>query len=339
MTTERQITRDELLERGRAAYDARAWSTAVELLLAADREAPLDLDELELLGDVGPSRRARRCRGAGRDARVHVGRGHGRVRTRRPSRLVDRHGLHVPRRDCPGRCVVRTCRRLDREVGARVRRVRLPPGPGRPWAAGNGTRSRRCLPDIPADLSDRRAVRRRRPGHVRTAGPRRVADRDGRAGPRDPPPRRGDGRRDGRRGVAVGGRDGLLRDHRRLLRDLRHPAGAGMDDRAHGLVCLPTRHRVSRPLPHLPRRAHALPRRLDDRRRRGAARPTRARGTAGPSGHRRRALRGRPSSIGSAAASKRPNAHTRRPPRSAIEANRASPSSGSHRVGPPRPAT
>ena len=51
MTTERQITRDELLERGRAAYNARAWSTAVELLLAADREAPLDLDELELLGE------------------------------------------------------------------------------------------------------------------------------------------------------------------------------------------------------------------------------------------------------------------------------------------------
>ena len=50
MTTERQITRDELLDRARAAYDSMAWSTAVELLMAADREAPLDLDGLELLG-------------------------------------------------------------------------------------------------------------------------------------------------------------------------------------------------------------------------------------------------------------------------------------------------
>ena len=49
MTTERQITRDELLERGRAAYDSKAWSTAVEFLMAADREAPLDLDGLEQL--------------------------------------------------------------------------------------------------------------------------------------------------------------------------------------------------------------------------------------------------------------------------------------------------
>jgi DNA-binding NarL/FixJ family response regulator len=50
MTTERQITRDELLDRARAAYDSMAWSTAVELLIAADRDAPLDLDTLELLG-------------------------------------------------------------------------------------------------------------------------------------------------------------------------------------------------------------------------------------------------------------------------------------------------
>ena len=52
MTTERHLTRDELLERGRAAYDAQApGPTAVELLMAADREAPLDLDGLELLGE------------------------------------------------------------------------------------------------------------------------------------------------------------------------------------------------------------------------------------------------------------------------------------------------
>ena len=50
MTTERQLTRDELLDRARAAYDSMAWLTAVELLMAADREAPLDLDGLELLG-------------------------------------------------------------------------------------------------------------------------------------------------------------------------------------------------------------------------------------------------------------------------------------------------
>ena len=51
MTTERQLTRDELLDRARAAYDSKAWATAVELLMAADREAPLDLDGLELLGE------------------------------------------------------------------------------------------------------------------------------------------------------------------------------------------------------------------------------------------------------------------------------------------------
>ena len=50
MTTERQSTRDELLDRARGAYDSKAWSTAVEHLMAADREAPLDLDGLELLG-------------------------------------------------------------------------------------------------------------------------------------------------------------------------------------------------------------------------------------------------------------------------------------------------
>ena len=49
MTTGRQVTRDELLERARAAYDSMAWSSAVEFLTAADREAPLDLDGLEHL--------------------------------------------------------------------------------------------------------------------------------------------------------------------------------------------------------------------------------------------------------------------------------------------------
>ena len=49
MTTERHITRDELLDRARAAYDSMAWSTALELLMAADREAPLEIDGLELL--------------------------------------------------------------------------------------------------------------------------------------------------------------------------------------------------------------------------------------------------------------------------------------------------
>ena len=49
MTTGRQVTRDELLDRARAAYDSMAWSSAVEFLTAADREAPLDLDGLEHL--------------------------------------------------------------------------------------------------------------------------------------------------------------------------------------------------------------------------------------------------------------------------------------------------
>src|SRR5215207_610298 len=50
MTTNQHVTRDELLDRARAAYDSMAWTTAVELLIAADREVPLDLDGLELLG-------------------------------------------------------------------------------------------------------------------------------------------------------------------------------------------------------------------------------------------------------------------------------------------------
>ncbi len=50
MTTEQHLTRDELLDRARTAYESMAWLTAVELLMAADREAPLDLDGLELLG-------------------------------------------------------------------------------------------------------------------------------------------------------------------------------------------------------------------------------------------------------------------------------------------------
>ena len=49
MTTERHTTRDELLDRARAAYDAMAWATALDFLMAADREAPLEIDGLELL--------------------------------------------------------------------------------------------------------------------------------------------------------------------------------------------------------------------------------------------------------------------------------------------------
>jgi DNA-binding CsgD family transcriptional regulator len=50
MNTEHRITRDEHLERGRAAYDSKAWTAAVEHLMAADEDAPLDLDDLERLG-------------------------------------------------------------------------------------------------------------------------------------------------------------------------------------------------------------------------------------------------------------------------------------------------
>jgi DNA-binding NarL/FixJ family response regulator len=50
MATERDVTRDERLDRARAAYGSRAWMAALDLLVAADREAPLDLDGLELLG-------------------------------------------------------------------------------------------------------------------------------------------------------------------------------------------------------------------------------------------------------------------------------------------------
>jgi DNA-binding CsgD family transcriptional regulator len=41
---------DDLTERGRAAFARRAWSEAYDLLSAADRDAPLDLEDLELTG-------------------------------------------------------------------------------------------------------------------------------------------------------------------------------------------------------------------------------------------------------------------------------------------------
>jgi DNA-binding NarL/FixJ family response regulator len=44
------MSRTEALERGRAAFDAEAWSDAYAHLAAADREAPLDPDDLERLG-------------------------------------------------------------------------------------------------------------------------------------------------------------------------------------------------------------------------------------------------------------------------------------------------
>ena len=338
MTTERQVTRDELLDRARAAYDSMAWSTAVELLMAADREAPLDLDGLELLGvsahlvgrddvavqagmrgfalgaESGDFERAARAgfwTGMGfafRGEIAQAGAWFGRA-----AELIEKSG------------------RESVESGYLLIPVGLGQLEGQHDPDGG-------VPDVPADLRDRRALRRRRPGDVRAAGARRVADRIGRARPRHPPPRRGDGRRDGRRGVAVGGRDGVLRDHRGLPRDLRHAAGAGMDDRAHRLVCRPARPRVPRPVPHLPRRAHALPRRLGDRRRRGAARPARARGTAGQSGHRRGSLRGGRAAPGPGQV-RRCRTRIRRGQRgSAVDPSRASPSSDLPRVGPPPPA-
>ena len=49
MTTEEQLTRDELLDRGRTAFAQKAWRTAADNLEAADRESPLELDDLERL--------------------------------------------------------------------------------------------------------------------------------------------------------------------------------------------------------------------------------------------------------------------------------------------------
>ena len=38
-----------MIERGRAAFDVRAWGQARELLAAADVESPLSADDLALL--------------------------------------------------------------------------------------------------------------------------------------------------------------------------------------------------------------------------------------------------------------------------------------------------
>jgi DNA-binding CsgD family transcriptional regulator len=50
MATQQRISRDEHLDRGRAASRSKAWAATVEHLMAADTEAPLDLDDLERLG-------------------------------------------------------------------------------------------------------------------------------------------------------------------------------------------------------------------------------------------------------------------------------------------------
>ena len=52
MTTHHEVTREEHLARGRTAYEQKAWRTAVDHLEAADRERPLDLDDLERLGQA-----------------------------------------------------------------------------------------------------------------------------------------------------------------------------------------------------------------------------------------------------------------------------------------------
>jgi DNA-binding NarL/FixJ family response regulator len=50
MATQQRITRDEHLDRGRAASSSKAWAATVEHLMAADAEAPLELDDLERVG-------------------------------------------------------------------------------------------------------------------------------------------------------------------------------------------------------------------------------------------------------------------------------------------------
>ena len=50
MQTEQRLTRDDHLERGREAHRQKAWAATVDHLTAADRDAPLDLDDLERLG-------------------------------------------------------------------------------------------------------------------------------------------------------------------------------------------------------------------------------------------------------------------------------------------------
>ena len=142
MTTERDVTRDERLDRARDAYGSKAWAAALDLLVAADREAPLDLDGLELLGTsahlVGRDDLAAQ---AGMRA-FALGRGVAGVRTSREGWLLDGDGLRVPRRDCPGRGLVRPGRRAAREVRAGLRRVRLPAGSRSGLAQLEGTANR-----------------------------------------------------------------------------------------------------------------------------------------------------------------------------------------------------
>ena len=260
MTTERHTTRDELLDRARAAYDSMAWATAVELLMAADGEAPLEMDGLELLGisahligrdDIsmqtgmrafavgaasGDFERAARAgfwtgmsfafRGEIAQAGAWFG---------RAAELIEKSG-----RDCV-------------ESGYLL----IPVGMGQlegqhdPDAAFQTFQQISSVAERFGD-ADLATIGRLGRGEALIA-----------LGERDRGIRLLD---EAMAGVTAGevspsgGRDGVLRDHRGLLRDLRHPAGAGMDDRALGLVCRASRPRVPRPMPHLPRRAHAFPR-------------------------------------------------------------------------------
>ena len=259
------------LERGRAAYERRAFGEAFRILSAADRRGPLQAEDLDLL--------AMSAGLLGRDAdllallerahHAHLEAGSG----LRAARSAFWLGFRLINRGEPARAsgwFARAQRLID-DSQQRLRREGLPAAAARPAAhgrgqrrSGRGRRRGRC--------TARRPIRRRRPGGVcaQPGGPVAAAPGPRRAGARAAG--RDDGRGDDRRAVAAAHGPGLLHGDRQLPAGLRVRARAGVDGSPRRLVRGARDRRVRQPLPRPPGRDPAVERRVAGGHRRSAPR-------------------------------------------------------------------
>ena len=283
------MTSAEARARGREWFDRRAWADAVAELSAADREAPLEPEDLERLATAayligrdedsvevwerahhellsrGDTQRAARCAGWIVFVLMNTGefaRGGGWLA--RAHRLID---------DGQDDCA---------ERGHLLVPVAFQHAFAGDWP--NGPR------DLHPGRRDRRSVRGHRPGDARPQYSGPGADRAGKDRRGNGPARRGHGRGDGGRGVRDRRRCRLLQRDRGVPGGLRSASGAAVDGGADPLVRLPAGSRpVQRQLPRASRRDHAAARRVAGRRRRCAA-GVRAAHPAGSAGGRCRLL-------------------------------------------------